>query len=150
MGARTQAYAEVIKYPAPQNKVQGYALYKLAYVFWNKSELDKALDAFKKTIDFGVANPTLPGASKLAENARRDIVPVYALKGDPKLAYGFFKSVSGDPGGVNDKTFRMMDDLGTAYLDTGHSRSRSRPTRISFRAIAAHGPVDTKRGLRRR
>ena len=30
----------------------GYAWYKLAYVFWNKGELEKALNAFKKTIDF--------------------------------------------------------------------------------------------------
>ncbi len=115
-----QAYAEVIKYPAPQNKVQGYALYKTAYVYWNKGEFDRALDYFKKTIDFGVANPSLPGATKLADSARRDLIPVYALKGDPKMAYAFLHGVAGDPPGANDKTYRMMDDLGNAYLDTGH------------------------------
>ncbi len=31
-----QSYKEVIKYPAPDNKVLGYARYKLAYVYWNK------------------------------------------------------------------------------------------------------------------
>ena len=41
-----QAYTEVIKYPAPQNKVQGYGYYKRAYVYWNKGELDKALSDF--------------------------------------------------------------------------------------------------------
>lgn len=115
-----QAYAEVVKYPAPQNKVQGYARYKLAYVFWNKGELDKALDSFKKTIEHGVVHPTLPGAAKLADSARRDVIPVYALKGDPARAYDFLHNISGDPPGVNDKTFKMLDDLGANYIDTGH------------------------------
>ncbi|MDB4933241.1 MAG: hypothetical protein JWP87_213 [Labilithrix sp.] len=115
-----QAYTEVVKYPPPANKAFGYAWYKMAYVFWNKGELDKSLNAFKKTIDFGVGNPTLPGAAKLADSARRDVIPVYALKGDPEKAYAFMHGMSGDPAGSNDKTFRMLDDLGNNYIDTGH------------------------------
>ena len=115
-----QAYTEVVKYPAPANKTFGYAWYKMAYVFWNKGELDKSLNAFKKTIEFGVAHPTLPGAAKLAESARRDVIPVYALKGDPEKAYAFLHGMSGDPASSNDKTFRMLDDLGNNYIDTGH------------------------------
>jgi len=115
-----QAYAEVIKYPAPNNKVYGYAWYKLAYAFWNKGELDKSLNAFKKTIEFGVVHSQLPGAAKLADSARRDVIPVYALKGDPAQAYNFLHNISGDPQGSNDKTYKMMDDLGNNYLDTGH------------------------------
>jgi tetratricopeptide (TPR) repeat protein len=115
-----QAYTEVVKYPPPANKAFGYAWYKMAYVFWNKGELDKSLNAFKKTIEYGVSNPTLPGASKLADSARRDVIPVYALKGDPDKAYAFLHGISGDPAGVNDKTFRMLDELGTNYIDTGH------------------------------
>ena len=42
-----QSYQEVTKYPPPDNKVFGYAWYKLGYVFWNKGELEKALNAFK-------------------------------------------------------------------------------------------------------
>jgi len=115
-----QAYSEVIKYPAPQNKVYGYAWYKLAYVFWNKGELDKSLNAFKKTIEFGVVHNQLPGAAKLADSARRDVIPVYALKGDPAQAYNFLHNISGDQQGSNEKTYKMMDDLGNNYLDTGH------------------------------
>jgi len=111
-----QAYTEVIKFPPATSKVYGYAWYKLAYVFWNKGELDKALNAFKKTIDFGTSFTQYPGASKLAESARRDVIPVYALKGDPLAAYNFFHNISA---GSND-TFKMMDDLGQNYLDTGH------------------------------
>ncbi|MBX3193301.1 MAG: hypothetical protein KF819_40335, partial [Labilithrix sp.] len=115
-----QAYAEVAKYPPPANKAYGYAFYKMAYVFWNKGELDRALDAFKKTIDFGVAHATSPGAAKLADSARRDVVPVYAQKGDPAKAYPLFRALSGDPPGSNDKTIAMLDALGTSYIDTGH------------------------------
>ena len=115
-----QAYAEVIKYPAPGNKAYGYAWYKLAYVHVNKGEHDHALNAFKKTIELGVTFPTLPGAAKLAESARRDVIPVYAQKGDPEKAYAFLRNLSGDPPGSNDKTFRMLDDLATNYIDTGH------------------------------
>ena len=98
----------------------GYAWYKLAYVFWNQGDLPHALDAFKKTIDFGTNYAQLPNAAKLAESARKDVIPVYALAGNPTDAYNFFKNLSGDQAGSNDKTFKMMDDLGQNYLDTGH------------------------------
>lgn len=116
----SQAYQEVIKYPPPNNKVYGYAWYKLGYVFWNKGELEKAMNAFKKTIEFGVVHSQLPGAAKLADSARRDVIPVYALKGDPAQAYNFLHNISGDASGSNEKTYKMMDDLGNNYLDTGH------------------------------
>ena len=111
-----KAYAEVTKYPAPGDKVLAYAHYKAAYVYWNKGELDRALDQFKKTIDVGVANPQMAGFTKLAEAARHDLIPVYALKGDPTKAYGFFHGVTNDV----PKTYAMMDDLGVHYIDTGH------------------------------
>jgi hypothetical protein len=114
------AYVKVIGYPPPNNKVYGYAWYKLAYVFWNNGEFDKALNSFKKVIDYGVTFAQLPNAAKLAESARKDIIPVYALKGDPAAAYNFFHNLSGDQPGTNTLTFKMMDDLGNNYLDTGH------------------------------
>ena len=115
-----QAYMKVIAKPPPENKVYGYAWYKLAYVFWNMGDLPHALDAFKKTIDFGVQFSQMPNAGKLAESARKDVIPVYALAGSPTDAYNFFKGLSGDAAGSNDRTFKMMDDLGQNYLDTGH------------------------------
>ncbi|MGO9839509.1 MAG: tetratricopeptide repeat protein [Polyangiaceae bacterium] len=115
-----QAYQKVIIKPPPENKVYGYAWYKLAYVFWNMGDLPHALDAFKKTIDFGTQFAQLPNAKKLAESGRKDVVPVYALAGSPTDAYNFFKNLSGDEAGSNDKTFLMMNDLGQNYLDTGH------------------------------
>jgi tetratricopeptide (TPR) repeat protein len=115
-----QAYQKVVAKPPPDNKVYGYAWYKLAYVFWNQGDLPHALDAFKKTIDFGTQYSQLPNAPKLAESARKDVIPVYALAGSPTDAYNFFKNLSGDQSGSNTNTFKMMDDLGQNYLDTGH------------------------------
>lgn len=115
-----QAYQKVIQKPPPDNKVYGYAWYKLAYVYWNMNDLPHALDAFKKTIDYGVQFAQLPNASKLADSARKDIVPVYALAGNPSDSYNFFKNLSGDATGETAKTFGMMGDLGQNYLDTGH------------------------------
>jgi tetratricopeptide (TPR) repeat protein len=81
-----QSYSEVVKYPPPDNKVFGYAHYKLGYVFWNKGDYARALSEFKKTIDFGVQYSQLPNAAQLAVSARRDMIPVYALAGDPRRA----------------------------------------------------------------
>ncbi|MBK8251494.1 MAG: hypothetical protein IPK82_02355 [Polyangiaceae bacterium] len=114
------SYTEVTKYPPPDNKVFGYAHYKLAYVYWNKGDFQKAISEFKKTIDFGQQYTNLPNAKELANSARRDLVPVYALAGEPKKAHDFFKPLSGDAGGSTEKTFKMMDELGQNYLDTGH------------------------------
>lgn len=116
------SYREVVKYPPPDNKVFGYAHYKLAYVHWNKGEFARALDEFKKTIDYGTQFASLPNATPLAISARRDIIPVYALAGKPEGAFNFFRSLSGDAAGETAKTFQMMDDLGQNYLDTGHYR----------------------------
>ncbi len=115
-----QSYNEVIKYPPPDNKVFGYAHYKLGYVYWNEGDFGKAMTSFKNVIDYGNKFAQLPNATQLATSARRDIVPVYALSGDPKKAYGFFHPLSGDDGSANDKTFHMMDELGLNFLDTGH------------------------------
>ncbi len=116
-----QSYSEVIKYPPPDNKVWGYAHYKLGYVYWNKGDFPRAMSEFKKTIDYGVQYAQLPNAAQLAISARKDIIPIYALAGDPKRAFDFLHPLSGDSGS-NEKTFGMMDALGNNYLDTGHYR----------------------------
>ncbi len=114
------AYKEVIKYPPPTNKQFGYARYKLGYVHWNKGEYANALNEFKKVIEYGDQFTDVPNASQLAKAARRDMIPVYAVAGAPDKAYNFFKPVSGDKGGEQTKTVGMLNELGLAYLDTGH------------------------------
>ncbi len=114
------AYEKVTEYPPPDNKVYGYARYKLAYVHWNNNDLGKAIEEFAEVIKYGDKFPKLPNASQLQKAARRDLVPVYAVAGDPKKAYNFFRPLSGDEGGSTEKTLDMLNDLGLAYMDTGH------------------------------
>jgi tetratricopeptide (TPR) repeat protein len=113
------AYMEVVKFPPPNNKVYGYARYKLAYVHWNKGEYPPAMNEFKKVIEYGDQYAELPNATQLAKAARRDMIPVYAVSGAPERAYNFFKPLSGDKQG-DVKTIEMLNELGLAYIDTGH------------------------------
>lgn len=114
------AYREVIKFPPPKNKAYGYARYKLGYVHWNKGEYPETLNEFKSVIEFGDKYSDLPNAKQLQKSARRDLIPVYAASGAPTKAYSFFKPLAGDSGGSDEKTIDMMNELGFAYLDTGH------------------------------
>jgi tetratricopeptide (TPR) repeat protein len=122
-----QSYLKVLEYPESTNKTWGYAQYKLAYVHWNlgqRDDLMRAMDAFKKVIEWGDRHASEPGASSLQKVARKDLVPVYALTGKPSDAHAFFSPISGDQAGTGGQggrgTFSMMNDLGEAYLDTGH------------------------------
>ncbi len=114
-----QSYREVARYPAPDNKVAGYAHYKLAYVYWNKGDLALAVGELKKTIDVGRQFPALPNALQLATSARRDLIPLYALTGDAKKAYDFYHPLSDDGAGDSSHTYRWMAELGQGYLDVG-------------------------------
>ena len=114
------AYQKVTEYPAPENKVWGYAQYKLAYVHWNSGDYAKAIEHFKEVIQYGDKFAKLPNADALQKAARRDIIPVYAVAGEPRKAYNFFRPLSGDTGGSTEKTVGMLNDLGLSYLDTGH------------------------------
>ncbi|MFC1642763.1 tol-pal system YbgF family protein, partial [Myxococcota bacterium] len=115
-----QSYSKVGEYPPPKNKVYGYAHYKLGYVFWNKGDYRKALSQFKRVIEYGDQFSQLPNAKQLQKAARRDLIPVYAISGRPDVAYDFFKPLAGDKGGGDRKTIDMLNELGYAYLDTGH------------------------------
>ncbi|NUP13117.1 MAG: tetratricopeptide repeat protein [Polyangiaceae bacterium] len=114
------AYEEAAKTPPPGNRAYAYAVYKLGYVHWNLGEHEEAVDAFKKVIEHAGSYPKEAGAAGLANAARRDLVPVYAVWGEPKKAFTFFRPLSGDTGSENEKTYVLLDSLGQAYLDTGH------------------------------
>jgi hypothetical protein len=81
-----QSYSEVVKYPPPDNKVFGYAHYKLGYVHWNKGDYARALSEFKKTIDYGVQYSQLPNA--LSSRSLRGATSSRSTRswGDPKKA----------------------------------------------------------------
>jgi TolA-binding protein len=114
------AYKEVIKYKPPQNKVYGYALYKLGYVYWNSGEYAQAIQEYKNVIEYGDKFADMPSAKLIQKSARRDIIPVYAVAGKASKAFNFFRPLSGDSGGSQELTLQMLRDLGISYFDTGH------------------------------
>jgi tetratricopeptide (TPR) repeat protein len=111
-----QSYIEVTKYPPPDNKVWGYAHYKLGYVYWHKGDAPRALSEFKKTIEYSQQYPSQPYADELAVSALQDIIPVFALVADPKRAYDFLRPLVG----TDEKTFAAMNQLGELYMKTNH------------------------------
>lgn len=115
-----QAYKEVVKYKPPQNKVYGYAQYKLGYVYWNSGDYPRAIQQFKRVIEYGDDFSELPNAKLLQKSARNDLIPVYAVAGDPRKAYRFFRPLSGDERGSETETFALLRKLATSYYDTGH------------------------------
>ena len=114
------AYRKAAEAPPPENQVWGYAHYKLAFVYWNQGDMARALAEFQQVIEFGTKFASLPNAEKLGAMARRDILPVYALVGDPGKAFDFFKPLSGDPASETGRALAMSVGLGKQYLDTGH------------------------------
>ena len=114
-----QAYVKVIRYPPPDNKVYGYAWYKLAYVFWNEGDFAKRSTRSRRRSTTASQFAQLPNATKLAESARRTSsrsTRSRATRPPPTTSSTTSRATSGS----NDKTFKMMDDLGQNYLDTGH------------------------------
>jgi tetratricopeptide (TPR) repeat protein len=114
-----KAYQEVLRYPPPDNKVAGYAHYKLGFVCWNKGDMARALDQMAKAIEVSTAHPELPMSPKLAKEARRDLVPIYVAAGDPAKAYDFLAAKSGDKPGEREHLYAMLEALAQAYLDAG-------------------------------
>lgn len=112
--ANAKPYYEAALAPA-DNPVFGYAAYKLAFVYWNLSDFERSLFMFTKAIDFGAAHPDVQGAAAIRDAALRDIVPVYAVGGQPAKAYDFFRVLSGDDA----RALHMLEALGRTYDETG-------------------------------
>ncbi len=113
-----EAYDRVIKAgPPPENKQWMYAQYKKGFAYWNLGQYKDAVTAFKSAIDMAQKYPTVPKAEKIADEARRELIPVYAEYGKAEEAYGFFSQVNG---GQKDKTIGALDKLGEEYLARAH------------------------------
>jgi tetratricopeptide (TPR) repeat protein len=99
------AYQETLKYPAPANRVFGYAAYKLARVFSRQGDCPQALNHYLKTIEHG----------EHADVAREEIIPEYISCGRADKAWDFFQRLAKDqPGRVE-----ALEQLAEAYSDAG-------------------------------
>lgn len=107
-------YLEVVRFPPPGNLGYGYAWYKLGYVFWSDNRGDRALEAFKRVIDWSAQYPQNQGATKLRREALHDVVPVFAQFGAAARAYPFFRVLAGEDA----RALVMLDELASRYRDT--------------------------------
>jgi hypothetical protein len=132
-----EAYDRVIQSgEPPENKQWGYAQYKKGFIYWNLGQYKDAVTAFKKAIEFGTKFSDLPKAPQIAEEARKELVPVYAEYGKASEAYGFFSSVSGDKPGDKTKTIALLEKLGEEYLGRAHPMEAKQ----LFTELKGHNP----------
>lgn len=115
------AYREVLKYPAPQNRVYSYARYRLGFVHWHRDELANAINEFKKTVESCAQNPGGPNSHQLEEAATGALIGVYALAGAPSKAYRFFQTLIGDGEGSDERTIGLLLALLNAYVAAGQA-----------------------------
>jgi TolA-binding protein len=112
-----EAYKKAASYQ--ESSVYGYALYKQAWVYYNLTEWNEALELFKAVIFFGeLPTSTVPADKKLAlvKEARKDFVRTYSHVGSAEGAPEEFKRVGGDG------WFEMLKTLGTIFYEEGKDR----------------------------
>jgi hypothetical protein len=131
-----EAYDRVIKAgEPPENKQWMYAQYKKGFAYWNLGQYKDAVTSFKSAIDKAQKFPSVPKAEKIAEEARRELIPVYAEYGKAEEAYGFFQQVNG---GSKDKTIVSLEKLGEEYLARAHPSEAKK----LFTELKGHNPAN--------
>jgi len=108
-----QAFQKAVTFTGA--KTFGYAMYKLAWCYYNLGEYGKAIDLFKQVVSYSVSQEK-KGKSKiqLREEALKDLVRTYADDENVEDAEAYFKSVGGG------KYLRMMYNLlAQTYYEQG-------------------------------
>ncbi len=115
MGGALKFYKKVVDVPPERNPVYGYALYKMAWAYYNQEAFKKSLEAFVRVIEFAESNPDANDAANLARQARRELVMPYAMVGTPRKALNFFRRYAND----QEQALGMLERLAELYVDTG-------------------------------
>ena len=115
MEAAAKFYRKVLEFPPKQNSVYGYALYKIAWVEYNRERYQQSLQAFVDILEFARNNKYANDAGNLARQARKELVLPYSHYGSPGKALDFFRRYS-----KNDaEAHEMLENLAELYYDTG-------------------------------
>ncbi len=108
-------YHKVIEFPPKQNSVYGYALYKIAWVEYNRERYRQSLQAFVDILEFARKNKYANDAQNLARQARKELVLPYSHYGSPGKALDFFRRYAKDDAEAHE----MLENLAELYYDTG-------------------------------
>jgi tetratricopeptide (TPR) repeat protein len=77
MDSAAQFYSQVIGINTPENNVRGYAMYKMAWVEFNRQHFEQSLQQFFNVIDLGRSQPDNPGIQPLLRSSRTELVSAY-------------------------------------------------------------------------
>ncbi len=116
-----QFYQRVIDINTPENQVYGFALYKIAWVYFNLSDFDASLQSFYRVVDYAREHQDNPSVAPLLRSARTELVGAYgAVYGVSRPlrtgeAVNTFRRYAADENGA----FDMFERLGELYQDAG-------------------------------
>ncbi len=115
MDAAAKFYRKVLEFPPKNNSVYGYALYKIAWVEYNRERYRQSLQGFVDILEFARKNKHANDAKNLARQARKELVLPYSRYGSPGKALDFFRRYA-----KNDaEAHEMLENLAELYYDTG-------------------------------
>ncbi len=115
MAAAAKFYRKVVEFPPKNNSVYGYALYKIAWVEYNRERYRQSLQGFVDILEFARKNKHANDAKNLARQARKELVLPYSHYGSPGKALAFFRRYA-----KNDaEAHEMLENLALLYFDTG-------------------------------
>lgn len=115
MESAAKFYKKVLEFPPKNNSVYGFALYKLAWVEYNRERYQQSLQGFVDILEFARKNQYANDATNLARQARKELVLPYSHYGSPGKALEFFRRYA-----ANDaEAHEMLENLAELYYDTG-------------------------------
>jgi TolA-binding protein len=117
LGLAEQAYKEVLRFPPPENRLAAHAHYQLAVVHARRGDPARAIAQMVEAIAVAEANPNQTAG--VAEEARRELVAIYAGGGDPGKAYDLLAAHSGDRPGATERLHAALEALLAAYARAG-------------------------------
>ena len=115
MDAAAKFYRKVLEFPPKRNSVYGYALYKVAWVEYNRERYRQSLQGFVDILDFARKNQYANDAKNLAKQARKEMVLPYSRYGSPGKALQFFRRYARNDAEAHE----MLEHLAELYYDTG-------------------------------
>ena len=115
MDAAAKFYRKVLEFPPKRNSVYGYALYKVAWVEYNRERYRQSLQGFVDILDFAQKNQYANDAKNLAKQARKEMVLPYSRYGSPGKALQFFRRYARSDA----EAHKMLEHLAELYYDTG-------------------------------
>ena len=129
------AYQKATKYK--NSPKYAFALYKLAWCYYNVGEYGKAIDTMKSVVSFSMTAQDAGSKSQLTlqDEALKDLVRFFADAGEMDEAYGYFTKL-----GKTDLIRKMLTRLASTYFEQGKFEQCIQ----TYRRLIAEDPQSSK------